>query len=151
MSRRAKDRGLSQKARQNGEAAPEGEAAAAPQAVADPLAHTSEIRHIAPAPEPVPPAVATKVSADTIFTGELLKQIRESQRITLKEISDRTRLSVHSLAALESERYEDLPNARVYVRGFVRCLAAEIGLDKDHVSRTYVPRWEAWFAALNSR
>jgi hypothetical protein len=91
-------------------------------------------------------AQALKLDGDTIYTGALLKQVRESQRITLKEISERTRISVASLAALEEERYEDLPNARVYVRGFVRCLAVEIGLDKDQVSRTYVPRWEAWFA-----
>jgi cytoskeletal protein RodZ len=86
-----------------------------------------------------------KVADDTVFTGELLRQVRESQRITLKEIAERTRISVTNLSALENEKYEDLPNARVYVRGFVRCLAVEIGLDKDHVSRTYVPRWERWF------
>jgi cytoskeletal protein RodZ len=63
----------------------------------------------------------------------------------MKELSQRTRISVASLAALEEERYEALPNARVYVRGFVRCLATEIGLDRDQVSRTYVPRWESWF------
>jgi hypothetical protein len=88
---------------------------------------------------------AVKLDGDTIFTGPLLRQIRESQRITLKEVSERTKISVASLSALEEERYDDLPNARVYVRGFVRCLAAEIGLDKDQVSRTYVPRWESWF------
>jgi hypothetical protein len=88
---------------------------------------------------------AIKLDRETIFTGGLLRQVRESQRITLKEVSERTKISVASLSALEEERYEDLPNARVYVRGFVRCLAAEIGLDKDQVSRTYVPRWEAWF------
>lgn len=90
-----------------------------------------------------------RVGPDTIFTGQLLRQVRENQRLTLKEISERTKISVASLAALEEERYEDLPNARVYVRGFVRCLAAEIGLDRDLVSRTYVPRWEAWFYEQN--
>ena len=99
----------------------------------------------------VRPQPKVQVSDDTIFTGDLLKQIREQQKITLKEISDRTRISVSTLAALEAERFEDLPNARVYVRGFVRCLAAEIGLDKDHVSRTYVPRWEHWFSDQQHR
>ena len=96
-------------------------------------------------PEPSPAMNALKSGGETIFTGPLLRQVREQQRITLKEVSERTKISVASLSALEEERYEDLPNARVYVRGFVRCLAAEIGLDKDQVSRTYVPRWEAWF------
>jgi DNA-binding XRE family transcriptional regulator len=92
-----------------------------------------------------------KVGTDTVFTGELLRQVRESQKITLKEIAERTRISVMSLSALENEKYEDLPNARVYVRGFVRCLAVEIGLDRDQVSRTYLPRWEAWAAANADR
>jgi hypothetical protein len=91
-----------------------------------------------------PVAEALKLEGNTVYTGSVLKQVRESQRITLKEISERTRISVGCLSALEDERYEDLPNARVYVRGFVRCLASEIGLDRDQVSRTYVPRWEAW-------
>lgn len=94
---------------------------------------------------PPAPAGAPEMGVDTVFTGALLRQIRESQRITLKEISERTRISVANLSALEEERYDDLPNARVYVRGFVRCLAQEIGLDRDQVSRSYVPRWEAWF------
>jgi helix-turn-helix protein len=92
-----------------------------------------------------PSTSALRLDSTTIFTGAVLRQIRESQRITLREVSERTKISVASLSALEEERYDDLPNARVYVRGFVRCLAAEIGLDKDQVSRTYVPRWEAWF------
>lgn len=98
-------------------------------------------------PGSVPEPKRIPISDDSIFTGELLRQIRESQKITLKEISQRTRISVASLAALETEKYEDLPNARVYVRGFVRCLAVEIGLDKDQVSRSYLPRWERWFAS----
>lgn len=85
------------------------------------------------------------ISEDTIFTGQLLREVREARRMTLKEVAERTRISVANLSALEDERYEALPNARVYVRGFVRCLAVEIGIDRDHVSRTYLPRWETWF------
>ena len=122
--------------------------AEAPPAEGTPV--TNELLHIAPSPEAPAPS-APKVSPETIFTGEILRKVRESQRLTLKELSQRTRISVASLAALESERYEDLPNARVYVRGFVRALAVEIGLDRDQVSRTYVPRWEAWFLAHGGR
>ena len=82
---------------------------------------------------------------ETIYTGEMLKSVREKQELTLKEISQRTKINEHILRALEEERFADVPNARVYVRGFVRCLAEEIGLDRDQVVRTYVPRWERWF------
>ena len=84
------------------------------------------------------------MDADTVFTGPLLKQLREARGTTLREISDRTRIGVPSLTAVEDERYADLPNARIYIRGFVRCYAEEIGLDPDRVSTTYLPRWERW-------
>lgn len=107
----------------------------------------SELKHIAPVPPP-PPSV---IGADTVFTGEILKQVRESKNMTLREIADRTRISIASLAALETERFEDLPNARVYVRGFVRSVAVELGLDREAVSRTYLPRWQAWYEAHHTR
>jgi cytoskeletal protein RodZ len=86
------------------------------------------------------------IHADSVFTGPLLRQVREARRIPLREIAERTRINLRTLTAIENERYEDIPGARVYVRGFVRCLAQEIGLDPDQVVRTYVPRWESWFA-----
>jgi hypothetical protein len=83
----------------------------------------------------------------TEFTGELLKRVRESRGIQLRRISDTTRIPAPSLAAVEEEAFADLPNARVYVRGFVRCLAQEIGLDPDLVAKSYLRRWQAWFEA----
>ena len=80
------------------------------------------------------------------YTGALLREIREGRGLSISEISERTRISRTVLVALEEERYEDIPNARVYVRGFVRCVARELELDMDEVSRSYVPRWERWFA-----
>ena len=101
-----------------------------------------------PTPKPVeapPPAV----NGD--FTGEHIKRMREQKGLTLKEIAERTKISVAILQALEDERYEDMPSARVYVRGFVRCFAEELGLDKDQVSQSYVPRWERWFTDSGRR
>jgi len=134
----------------NGEAAAPAVAAAAPVPATNVINVNSELLLIAPVPAP-PTGTLASVGPDTVFTGEMLKQIRESQRMSLKEISEKTRISQASLAALESERFEDLPNARVYVRGFVRCLAVEIGLDREQVSRTYLPRWQAWYEAQHTR
>jgi hypothetical protein len=130
-----------------GEEKPNGESAAP--AVQQVVNVNSELKYIAPVPEPVDVPIA--IGPDTIFTGDLLRQIRESQHLSLRDIADRTRISVASLAALESERFEDLPNARVYVRGFIRCVAVEMGLDREHVSRTYLPRWQAWYEAQHAR
>ena len=60
-------------------------------------------------------------------------------------MSESTKISKRVISALEDERYPDMPNARVYVRGFVRCLARELELDLDAVTRSYLPKWEQWF------
>jgi ribosome-binding protein aMBF1 (putative translation factor) len=96
-------------------------------------------------PEPVAPVKLQHEDNGSVYTGELIRKMREQKGLTLKEIAERTKISVGVLQALEDERYEDMPSARVYVRGFVRCFAEELGLDKDQVSQSYVPRWERWF------
>ncbi len=92
------------------------------------------------------PAKAS-ASKGASFDGARIKKEREKKGLSHEEISARTKISRKILRALEDERYEDMPNARVYVRGFVRCVARELGLDEDEVSTSYVPRWEAWIAA----
>lgn len=97
-----------------------------------------------PTSPPAPAAAMVEIDDGTEFSGPLLRRIRESKGMSLKLVSEHTKISSGTLAALEEERYGDMPNARVYVRGFVRCLARELGLDADQVSRSYVPRWERW-------
>ncbi len=96
------------------------------------------------------PSPAVSTDDHTIYSGEVLKKIRESQNLTLRQLSDRTKISVGILGALEEERFDEVPNARVYVRGFVRSLARELALDLDQVSKTYVPRWEKWVGGRSS-
>ncbi len=76
--------------------------------------------------------------------GPFMKRIREQQGLSLTELSDRTKITKAILSALEDERYDDLPNARIYVWGFVRCFARELELDMDEMASAYVPRWEQW-------
>ena len=83
----------------------------------------------------------------TVYNGDILRQIREHLGISLKTISSITRIGVPSLMAVEEERFEDLPNARIYVLGFVRCLAKEIGLDSEIASKSYITRWQHWWDA----
>src|SRR5262249_5499731 len=68
-------------------------------------------------PRPRSAPVAPQLGEDTIFTGALLRQLREARNISLKEIADRTRIGAASLRAVEEERYEQLPDARIYIRG----------------------------------
>ena len=46
---------------------------------------------------------APDVTPDTQFTGALLRQVRESRRVALREISQRTKISVPYLKAIEEQ------------------------------------------------
>lgn len=66
--------------------------------------------------------------------GEQLRAARETQRLTLVEVAERTHIRVAYLAALESGDFGALP-ARVYVEGMVRSYSAFLGLDPDATLR----------------
>ncbi len=89
----------------------------------------------------LPPA--PEITPDTEFSGVLIRQIRESQGIELKDISHRTKVGLAYLRAIEEDDYASLP-APVYVRGFVAELAKCLRLDSAQVSRTYVKRFRRY-------
>ena len=84
------------------------------------------------------------------WNGAELRRARELSGVSIEELSSRTKINIAILRALEEERFEDTPKARVYVRGFVRCMAKEIGVDPEAVAQGYVPRWERWFSECES-
>lgn len=84
------------------------------------------------------------------YDGATLKQLREALGLSIRDMADKTKITAPILAALEEERFVDVPSARVYVRGFVRCVARELNVDMDQVAKTYVPRWERWIAGQQS-
>lgn len=86
-----------------------------------------------------PPPAAPDLTPDSQFTGPLLKQVRESQRLALIDISQRTKISVTYLRAIEEDDFARLP-ALVYTTGFVKELARVLKLDAQQVSRTYIAR-----------
>lgn len=88
-------------------------------------------------PKPPPPVI----TPDTEFTGPLLRAVRESQGVDLRDISQRTKVGRAYLEAIEEDDFGSLP-APVYVRGFVTEIAKLLRLDPAQVSRTYVRRLE---------
>ena len=81
----------------------------------------------------------------TEWDGPALRAYRERCGVTIEELSSRTKINPAIIRALEDDNFEDTPKARVYVRGFVRCIAEELHLDPNAVARSYVPRWEKWY------
>jgi flagellar biosynthesis protein FlhG len=88
--------------------------------------------------EPLPPR--PEINPETEFTGALLRAVRESQGVELKDVSATTKIGVPHLRALEDDDFSALP-AVVYVRGFVGEIAKVLHLDAQQVSRTYVRRY----------
>jgi len=68
--------------------------------------------------------------------GEELKQQRELRDISLREISESTKISVRILEAIENNNYKILPGG-VFNRNFIRAYAEFIGLDPENTVRKY--------------
>ncbi|HJL18519.1 MAG TPA: helix-turn-helix domain-containing protein [Sandaracinaceae bacterium LLY-WYZ-13_1] len=92
-----------------------------------------------PADLPPPP----EITPDTDFSGPLIRQVRESQGVELRDISQTTKVGMPYLRAIEEDDYGALP-APVYVRGFVTEFAKYLRLDSAQVSRTYVKRYRRY-------
>ncbi len=80
------------------------------------------------------------ISPETEFTGELLRRVRESRGIDLLEISQRTKVGLGHLRAIEDERWDAMP-AIVYLRGFLVEYARFLRLDVPQVTKTFIARY----------
>jgi cytoskeletal protein RodZ len=60
--------------------------------------------------------------------GDRLHQFRQSQRLSLEQVAERTMIPVRILSAIETGNVAQLPEP-VYVQGFIRRFADAIGLD----------------------
>ncbi len=68
--------------------------------------------------------------------GEKLRLARETRGITLREISEQTRISMRYLEAIEGDDYKHLPGG-IFNRSFIRAYAKFIGYDEDEAIEDY--------------
>lgn len=68
--------------------------------------------------------------------GQQLRQQREQNGISLDDVAVSTRISLRHLAALEEERFADLPGG-VFNRGIVRSYATCCGMDPEETVRNF--------------
>ena len=108
----------------------------APVPAARPVAKAEDPATLAARP-PMP-----AISPETVFTGPLLRQIREAIGVELREIAERSKIGMAYLHALEGDVFAKLP-AAVYVRGFLAEYARALGLDAERVKQTYLARFKA--------
>jgi len=68
--------------------------------------------------------------------GERLVAAREAKGLTLEVVANKLRLSAATLQALESNRYEDLPEP-IFVRGYLRAYARLLEIDQKVLVAEY--------------
>lgn len=83
---------------------------------------------------------ADRPGRDGSFGGWLRRQ-REMREIDLREIADKTKISLRYLKAMEQDRFDVLP-APVFARGFLREYAKYVGLNADEVVNYYLSSHE---------
>lgn len=64
--------------------------------------------------------------------GEILKTTRLKKGLTLKDVSNKTKIGISFLQAIEDRDYKKLPST-TYAKGFVRSYAQSLDLDIEHI------------------
>ena len=73
---------------------------------------------------------------DSLSFGRYLKSIRLEKGISLKEISNETKIRMDTLLLIEKDDLAGLP-VEVYVKGFLRAYAKALGADEEEAVRRY--------------
>ena len=68
--------------------------------------------------------------------GARLRRAREARNLTLREVSDQTRITRRHLEAIEADDYQQLPGG-IFNRSFVKAFARSVGYDEDEAVRAY--------------
>ncbi len=71
-----------------------------------------------------------------VGVGEALKIIRDEKGITLKEISHRTNINIHSLQALENEDYSQIPGKFHYLN-YLKAYLCALNIEENGFLEMY--------------
>jgi hypothetical protein len=82
--------------------------------------------------------------------GESMKRERELREITLREISEATKINLRYLDALERNDFRHLPGG-VFNKGFVRAFAQYIGIDPESMVTAYLQEEQSQQARVEER
>ncbi|HVF62034.1 MAG TPA: helix-turn-helix domain-containing protein [Thermoanaerobaculia bacterium] len=79
-----------------------------------------------------PPPWGKDVDAEPVSFGTWLRRQREMRGVDLRDIAERTKISLRYLEAMEDDRFDILP-APIFAKGFLREYAKHVGLSPDEV------------------
>lgn len=80
----------------------------------------------------------------TPITGKILYLARNEIGVALDEVSRRIKVGKNYLQALEMEDFDRLPDAAVYVRGFIAAYAEYLGFTAEDLVPGYMLRYNNW-------
>ena len=72
---------------------------------------------------------------------ERLRRAREKAGLSIEELSARTKIQINLLEAIETGNFERVPGG-LFVRGFLRAYAREVGLEPEGVVTQYLEEYE---------
>ena len=85
------------------------------------------------------PRMGVVERSDGDFGGRM-KRAREARGISLRQISEVTKLSISALEALERNDVSRLPGG-IFSRAFVRSYAGEVGIDPEKTVRDFIAQF----------
>ena len=80
--------------------------------------------------ESITPNTSLHTPEQVMTIGRLIKNKREERGLSLKTISQQTKIHIGLLENLEADRLDKLPS-KTYVRGFIKSTAKILGLDQE--------------------
>ena len=73
--------------------------------------------------------------------GATLRDAREQRGLSVHQLSHATKISVTILRAIETNRMDKVPDG-IFLRGFLRAYAREVGLNPEDTVRRYLAQFE---------
>jgi curved DNA-binding protein CbpA len=85
--------------------------------------------------------IEARIKAEENFNGEFFSEVRAYKNMSLGYVSNKTKVPIYHIEALEREDYASLP-ARVYALGFIKTYSKLLGFDSEKASRVYIERYD---------
>ncbi len=82
-----------------------------------------------------------RIKAQELFRGDFFAEVRAYKNMSLGYVSNKTKVPIYHIEALEREDYAALP-ARVYTLGFIRTYSRLIGFDVEKAAKAYIERYD---------
>ena len=86
---------------------------------------------------------------EIITIGEFIRLKRENKNLSLKQISQKTKISTTKLEFLENDRLDKLPN-KAYVKGYIKSYAKILGDNHDEYINNLDETYQILFPQNNA-